>query len=80
MASTRVGEKTMDKGTPSGYITVAESPFSRALFGSTRWAWLWLIARLWLGFDWLQHGWEKFQNPAWTQTGLALKGFWTKAV
>ena len=39
-----------------------------------------LIARLWLGFDWLQHGWEKFQNPAWTQTGLALKGFWTKAV
>jgi len=66
--------------TPSGNITVTESPFSQSLFGSTRWAWLWLVVRLWLGIDWLQHGWEKVGNPAWTQTGLALKGYWTRAI
>ena len=65
---------------PSGHITVTESPFSQSLFGSTRWAWLWLIVRVWLGIDWLQHGWEKVGNPAWTQTGLALKGYWTRAI
>jgi thiosulfate dehydrogenase [quinone] large subunit len=70
----------MDQAPQSGHITVTESPFARALFGSTRLAWLWLIVRLWLGFDWLQHGLEKAGNPAWTQTGLALKGFWTNAI
>jgi len=43
-------------------------------------AWLWLPIRVWLGWQWLQAGLEKLKNPAWTQTGNALKGFWTNAV
>ncbi len=43
-------------------------------------AWLWLPIRVWLGWQWLNAGWEKLQNPAWTQTGAALKGFLSGAV
>ncbi len=43
-------------------------------------AWLWLPVRLWLGWQWVTAGWEKLMNPAWTQTGLALKGFLSGAV
>jgi len=43
-------------------------------------AWLWLPIRVWLGWQWLHAGLEKFNNPAWMQTGAALKGFWTSAV
>ncbi len=43
-------------------------------------AWLWLPIRVWLGWQWLTAGWEKMINPAWLQTGVALKGFLTGAV
>ncbi len=55
---------------------VTDPPLARFLFGDLRLAWVWLPLRLWLGWDWLNHGWEKFQNPAWIDTGAALKGFW----
>ena len=38
-------------------------------------AWLWLPIRVWLGWQWLVAGWEKVINPAWLQSGVALKGF-----
>jgi len=50
------------------------------LFGSPRWAWLWLIARVYIGYTWLNSGIGKLSNPGWTVTGEALKGFWTNAV
>ncbi len=43
-------------------------------------AWLWLPVRLWLGWQWVNAGWEKLTNPAWLQTGAALKGFLSGAV
>lgn len=43
-------------------------------------AWLWLPVRVWLGWQWLTAGYEKMINPAWLQTGVALKGFLTGAV
>ncbi len=43
-------------------------------------AWLWLPIRVWLGWQWLNAGWEKVQNAAWMQSGAALKGFLTGAV
>src|SRR5512138_1875723 len=43
-------------------------------------AWLWLPIRIWLGWQWLEAGREKIVNPAWMQTGAALKGFLTGAV
>ena len=59
---------------------ITDPPFASALFGSTRWAWLWLIARLYIGYTWFESGLEKFSNPAWVSTGEALKGFWERAV
>lgn len=50
------------------------------LFTDVRAAWLWLPLRLWLGYQWIEASSHKLGNPAWTQTGTALKGFWTNAV
>jgi thiosulfate dehydrogenase (quinone) large subunit len=59
---------------------VEDPPFARKLFENTKMAWLWLPLRLWLGYQWLEAGLHKVENPAWVQTGEALKGFWTAAV
>lgn len=59
---------------------ISDPPLARLLFSSTRLSWLWLIVRVYLGWQWVTSGWGKFNNPAWVQTGEALKGFWTGAV
>jgi thiosulfate dehydrogenase [quinone] large subunit len=45
--------------TSSAPVYIEEPAFSRWLFGSSKAAWIWLIARLWLGWEWLQAGWSK---------------------
>jgi len=67
--------------TPSttGNVVIQDPPFVVDLFNNTRWAWLWLILRLYLGYEWLTSGLGKL-TPAWLQTGEALQGFWTRAV
>ena len=55
-------------------------PLISKLFSDTRAAWLWLPIRVWVGYQWLSAGLEKFSSPAWMQTGAALKGFFTGAV
>ena len=46
------------KGTRS--LTYIEEPAAaRWLFGSTQAAWIWLIARVWLGWEWFAAGWGK---------------------
>jgi thiosulfate dehydrogenase [quinone] large subunit len=60
-------------------VTFEDPPFAHALFSSTAWAWLWLIVRVYVGYTWLTSGLGKLSNPAWVQTGVALKGFWEKA-
>ena len=58
-----------------------ETPsFISFLFKDKRASILWLFVRVWLGWQWFEAGLEKLQNPAWMQTGEALKGFWTRAV
>jgi thiosulfate dehydrogenase [quinone] large subunit len=52
----------------------------RFLFGSTQMAWLWLIVRVYLGYQWLSAGREKLQSPGWMSTGASLQAFWTRAV
>jgi thiosulfate dehydrogenase [quinone] large subunit len=59
---------------------IQDPSFIKTLFNDTRAAWLWLFVRVWLGYQWLEAGLHKIENPAWTQTGDALKGFWTAAV
>ena len=61
-------------------VAVSDPPFAMSLFNSTRWAWLWLIVRLYVGYSWVSASLEKLDSPAWMQTGSALKGFWTNAV
>ena len=62
-------------------VNVVEEPeFVKTLFGDVRFSVLWLIVRVWLGWQWLEAGLHKFSNPGWVQTGDALKGFWTGAV
>ena len=58
-------------------VTIEDSPFARALFGDVRWAWIWLILRVYAGYQWLSAGWGKLHTATWTgnQAGVALSGF-----
>lgn len=57
--------------------TLEDPPLAQALFGDVRWAWIWLILRLYLGWQWTSAGWGKVINPAWTgdKAGAAITGF-----
>lgn len=70
MSTTRLDNNTV----------VSDPPFIVDLFSNTRWSWLWLLLRLYLGYEWLTSGLGKLGNPGWTQTGEALRGFWERAV
>lgn len=57
--------------------TVEQSPLAHFLTRSTASAPLWLVIRLYLGYEWLMGGWAKVTNPAWfgSDAGAALTGF-----
>jgi thiosulfate dehydrogenase (quinone) large subunit len=59
-----------------------QAPFARFLFENTKAAWLWLLARLYVGWIWLQAGWEKVNSPAWVgdEAGSALVGFLNRSL
>ena len=60
---------------------VLEAPsIIETLFNDKRFSILWLVVRLWLGWQWVEASLHKITSPAWMQTGDALKGFWTAAV
>lgn len=63
-----------------GDVLIPDPPIAHMLFATTRLAWLWAILRVYLGYTWLTSGWGKATNPAWVETGEALKGFWARAV
>jgi thiosulfate dehydrogenase (quinone) large subunit len=63
-----------------GNILIPEPPITKSMFSSTGWAPVWLIARLYVGYTWLTSGIDKLGNPAWMETGTALRGFWNNAV
>jgi thiosulfate dehydrogenase [quinone] large subunit len=58
---------------------IPEPPVARMLFANTRLAPLWLIIRLYVGYEWLVAGWGKLTNPAgvWVgaKAGTAITGF-----
>jgi len=58
-----------------------DPPLARKIFSSTSFAWLWLIVRVWLGYNWVEATIShKIRNPAWVKTGEAVKGFWQHAI
>ncbi|GEM82397.1 MULTISPECIES: TQO small subunit DoxD [Thermaceae] len=61
---------------------IPEPSISRFLFADTRLAPLWAIFRVYLGWQWLEAGWGKFNNPAWVgeKAGTAVSGFLSRAL
>jgi len=57
--------------------TVRQSAFAHFFTSNTASAPLWLIVRLYLGWEWLHAGYEKLLNPAWfgSDAGAAMQGF-----
>lgn len=57
-----------------------DHPLEVQLFHSTGpVTFFWLLIRVYLGWEWLQAGLEKFQNPKWMD-GTQLAGFWQGAI
>ncbi|MCA9955570.1 MAG: DoxX family membrane protein [Anaerolineales bacterium] len=54
-----------------------DPPIAKALFGDVRWAWLWLILRVYAGWEWLNAGWGKVTNSTWvgSEAGKSISGF-----
>jgi thiosulfate dehydrogenase [quinone] large subunit len=65
--------------TRKGHV-IQDPAFVNTLLNDTRFAWLWLVVRVWLGYKWIDAGLHKVTSPAWVGGGEALKGFWTGAV
>lgn len=75
-------------------IQVEDPPFAKFIFGNTAFGFVWLVVRVWLGWQWFYAGSHKVFlsdkvtgdplwgqiNPAWMVTGEALKGFWMGAL
>ncbi len=59
---------------------VQDPPIVQRLLNDPRAGWLWVLPRIWLGWQWFEAAQHKIADPAWVQTGDALKGFWTSAV
>lgn len=58
-------------------VQIPEPKLSRFFFADTKMSWLWLIIRVYVGWQWLVAGWEKVTNPVWFggTAGGALHGF-----
>lgn len=56
---------------------IQEPKISRFLFADTRFAWFWLVVRVYIGYEWFIAGWEKLGNIVWTgsNAGTAVTGF-----
>lgn len=57
-----------------------DPPIAKVLFSSTRLAWLWAVVRVWIGWQWIEASLHKIGVEAWTGNGMALKGFWERAI
>ena len=65
--------------TSQGHL-IKDPPIAQFLFSDKRASWIWLVLRVWLGIQWIDASLHKIADPAWVQTGAALKGFWVTAV
>lgn len=56
---------------------IPEPSISRFVFADTRLSFVWLVLRIYVGWIWLQAGWEKVTSPAWVgpHAGGAIAGF-----
>jgi len=56
---------------------IPEPAISRLFFADTKLSLLWLILRLYVGWEWTVAGWAKVINPVWVgpKAGIAVEGF-----
>jgi thiosulfate dehydrogenase (quinone) large subunit len=65
---------------PADTGELKDPQFVSFLFSDIRTAPMWLIVRVYLGLQWLEAGWAKVTSEAWMDTGVAVQGYWTRAV
>jgi thiosulfate dehydrogenase (quinone) large subunit len=79
----RVREK---EGEMKDTVTIEEPRFAKWLFNSTHAAFIWLVVRVWIGYQWMHAGWEKItgtdggwhftmSSTSWLRSSAGLKGF-----
>ena len=68
------------RGPGSEEVQIEGPGFARFLFNNRAAGLFWLPIRVFLGVSWLLSGAGKFGNPAWTDGGAALRGYWMNAV
>lgn len=61
-------------------VVIEDPKFVQSLFSDVRFSLVWLVLRVWVGWQWLQSGLGKIENPGWVQSGEALKAFWERIV
>jgi thiosulfate dehydrogenase [quinone] large subunit len=64
-----------------GRVWIQDPPIAKFLFQGTLASWLWLVVRVYVGYDFLVAGWHKFTTPAWMDgSGQGIIGFWKGAL
>jgi thiosulfate dehydrogenase (quinone) large subunit len=56
-------------------VAIREPGFARWLFASAPAAWVWLVVRVYLGYEWAHAGYEKIFTDHWLSSSAGLKGF-----
>src|SRR6266702_8724779 len=71
-------EKVIDA---KGHTLIQDPPIARFFFQNTIMAWVWLVVRVYVGYDFLIAGWHKFTTPAWMDgSGQGILGYWQNAL
>src|SRR5215203_435218 len=67
----------MSTATTDHQSRIPEPSITRFLFADTRMAPVWLILRLWLGYQWAHAAWDKWVEGGWVGAGAgeSIKGF-----
>jgi len=60
--------------------SIQDPPWIQKLLSDPRLSWVWVLPRVWLGWQWFTAGQAKLSNPAWVETGEALQKYWLSAV
>src|SRR5579859_2855058 len=64
-----------------GRVLIQDPPIARFFFQGTVASWLWLIVRVYVGYDFVAAGWAKFNTAAWMNgSGQGILGFWKGAL
>jgi thiosulfate dehydrogenase [quinone] large subunit len=67
----------MHMTTNADRVPLEHTKLAKAMLDDTRWAWFWLIVRLFASWQWLTAGWAKLNDVTWvgSKAGTALTGF-----